>query len=76
MEEGQLLDNAHKIAHIPTVLVQGRYDMVCPHTTAHELKQRLPHAQWVLIPDAGHSAWEPGIQAALLDATDKFRPAK
>lgn len=73
--DDQLLRDAHKVAHIPTVIVQGRYDLVCPMDTAWELKQRLPRAEWRLIPDAGHSAWEPGTQAALLDATDKFRPA-
>lgn len=74
--DDQLLRDAHRVAHIPTVIVQGRYDLVCPMDTAWELKQRLPGAEWRLIPDAGHSAWETGIQAALLDATDKFRPAK
>lgn len=75
-QDDQLLAGAHALSGIPTVIVQGRYDMVCPMDTAWELKQRMPHAQWVLVPDAGHSAWETGIQAALLDATDKFRPAK
>lgn len=57
----------------PRSPLQGRYDMVCPMTTAWELKKALgDDCEFHLIKDAGHSAGEPGIQAALLDATDKF----
>ncbi|KAL9932643.1 hypothetical protein V8E36_008342 [Tilletia maclaganii] len=62
-----------KIAHIPTTIVQGRYDVVCPATTAWELHRGLPHAEFVMVPDAGHSAKEPGIRDALLAAVDKYR---
>ncbi|KAA0153634.1 hypothetical protein FNF27_06785 [Cafeteria roenbergensis] len=67
-------DNIDKIrGKFPIVIVQGRYDMVCPMTTAWELKKALgDDCEFHLIKDAGHSAGEPGIQAALLDATDKF----
>ena len=70
-----LLANVDRIRHIPTVIVHGRYDIVCPIWSAHDLHKAFPEAQLVVIPDAGHSAYEPGIQRALLDATDKFRPA-
>lgn len=70
--DSQLLDDAHKIKHIPTVIVQGRYDVVCPMTSAWDLHRALPEAQFVLVSDAGHSAHEPGITAALIAATDKF----
>ncbi|MES2504927.1 MAG: prolyl aminopeptidase [Myxococcota bacterium] len=71
-EDGWLLKNASKIAHIPTVIVQGRYDMPCPVRSAYDLSKVLPLAQLQIIQDAGHSAGEPGITEALLDATDRF----
>jgi proline iminopeptidase len=73
--DAQLLEKVGTIRHIPAVIVQGRYDMVCPAKSAWELHKAWPEAEFKLIPDAGHSAFEPGIQAALLAATDKFRPA-
>ncbi len=68
----QLLEDVSKIRHIPTVIVQGRYDMVCPIESAWALHRAFPEAQLVIVPDAGHSAKEPGIMRALLEATDKF----
>ena len=75
MREGQLLEAAEvdKIRHIPAVIVQGRYDLVCPATTAWALHRAWPEAAFKLVPDAGHSAFEPGNQRELLDATDAFR---
>lgn len=61
------------IQHIPTIIVQGRYDMVCPPTTAWELSQALPDAEFEIVPDAGHSAMEPGVISALVGATEKFK---
>jgi proline iminopeptidase len=58
--------------HIPGVIVQGRYDVVCPATTAWELHRAWPEAQFTLVQEAGHSAMEPGITSALIDATDAF----
>ncbi len=72
LEEGQLLTNVDKIRHIPTVIVQGRYDVVCPIESAWALHRAFPEAELVIVSDAGHSAKEPGNQSALLDATDKF----
>lgn len=72
----QLLDGVDKIRHIPATIVQGRYDIVCPATTAFALAARWPEAAFVVVPDAGHSATEPGTTAALLDATDKYRPTE
>ncbi len=59
--------------HIPTWIIQGRYDMVCPPRTAWELAQAMPHAQYTVVPDAGHSAMELGITAALLQATEAIK---
>ncbi len=63
------------VRHIPTVIVQGRYDVVCPMRSAWDLHRAFPEAQLRVIGDAGHSAGEPGIAAALCDATDAFRGA-
>ena len=63
----------HLLRGIPGVIVQGRYDMVCPIVSAHELVAAWPEAKYLVVPDAGHSAWEPGIAAALVAACDRFR---
>ncbi|AGC47904.1 proline iminopeptidase [Myxococcus stipitatus DSM 14675] len=70
----QLLEDVQRIRHIPAVIVQGRYDVVCPPESAWALHQIWPEAELILIPDAGHSANEPGTTSALLEATDRFRP--
>jgi len=71
--DNHLIENVGKIRHIPAVIVQGRYDVVCPIQTAWELHRAWPEAEWKVIPDAGHSATEPGTIAALVEATDKFK---
>ena len=70
--ENQLLDGVDKIRHIPAVIVQGRYDVVCPIGTAWELHRRWPEADFRIVGDAGHSAFEPGIMAELVGATQRF----
>lgn len=75
LEEGQLLCDVHRIAHLPGVIVQGRYDVATPARTAWELHRAWPEAEFLLIEDAGHATTEPGIMTALLDATDKFANA-
>lgn len=62
-----------KLGHIPTTIIQGRYDMVCPPQTAWELSQVMPHADFIMVPDAGHSAMETGVASALVAATEKFK---
>lgn len=64
---------AHQLRSIPTTIVQGRYDMVCPPQTAWELSQALPQANLIMVPDAGHSAMEPGTCQALLHATEQYK---
>ena len=71
--DNYLIENVEKIRHIPAVIVQGRYDVVCPMMSAWELHRAWPEAELQIIPDAGHSASEPGIISALVDATDRFR---
>jgi proline iminopeptidase len=68
----QLLEDVPKIRHIPAVIVQGRYDVVCPARSAWDLHKAWPEAELVMVPDAGHSAFEPGISRALVKATDRF----
>lgn len=68
-----LLASAPQLANIPTIIVQGRYDMVCPPTSAWELSRAMPHAEFHIIQDAGHSAMEVGITSALIAATEKFK---
>ncbi|KAF8525802.1 proline iminopeptidase [Hysterangium stoloniferum] len=74
MRDGQLLERQEidKIRHIPTVVVQGRYDVVCPATTAYALKKVWPEIELNIVPDAGHSAREPGISTLLVKAADKM----
>jgi proline iminopeptidase len=69
----QLLLGLPKISHLPAVIVQGRYDMVCPPASAWRLAGAWPQARLRMIPDAGHSAHEPGIMQALVEATEAFR---
>ncbi len=70
--EDQLLDDVSKLKGIPTVIVQGRYDVVCPATSAWALHRRWPESDLRIVEDAGHSAYEPGILHELVEATDRF----
>lgn len=71
--DNYLLENVGKIRHIPAVIVQGRYDVVCPIMSAWELHRAWPEAELVVVGDAGHSSMEPGIISELVGATDRFR---
>jgi proline iminopeptidase len=75
--EDQLLRDVTRIRQIPGVIVQGRYDVVCPLRSAWDLHRAWPEAALQIVPDAGHSAFEPGITRALVAATDRFaRPRR
>jgi proline iminopeptidase len=74
--ENQLLAEAPKIRHIPGVIVQGRFDVVCPARSAWDLHKAWPEADLRIVPDAGHSAFEPGIARELVLATDRFARRK
>jgi proline iminopeptidase len=71
-----LIENAHRIRHIPTEMIHGRYDVVCPVENAWELHKVLPEAKLHIVADAGHSAMEPGIIHHLVEAMDRFRRVK
>lgn len=68
-----LLENVDKIRKIPGFIVQGRYDVVCPATSAWELHKAWPEAKFTIVADAGHAAAEPGTRSALIEATDACR---
>lgn len=72
LEENQILNNANKLQNIPGMIVQGRYDLICPLQSAWELHQAWPKAELKIIADAGHSATEPGTVDALINATDEM----
>jgi len=73
LEDGWHLENVDKLKDIPVHIVQGRYDVVCPATSAWELHQAVPHSKLTLVPDAGHSMGEPGIAAELVRISDSYR---
>lgn len=71
--EDKLLRDIRAVRHVPAVIVQGRYDIVCPIRTADELHRAWPEADYIVVPDAGHSAMEPGVRMALVQATERFK---
>jgi len=73
LPEGGLLAHMGSVAHIQAEIIQGRYDMICPAETAFDLAAAWPRARLTIIPDAGHSALEPGIRMALVAAVERFR---
>ena len=75
LEQEQLISGIDRIRHLPCTIVQGRYDMVCPIGTANELHHAWPKAEYIVVPDAGHSAWEPGISAQLVATMERLKNA-
>jgi proline iminopeptidase len=73
LPENSLLANAGRLRDIPCVIVQGRYDAVCPIVSADDLRAAWPEADYIIVPDAGHSAWEPGITRELVKATERMK---
>ena len=71
-QDDQLLRDAHKIRHIPGVIVHGRYDVVTPLRSAWDLKQAWPEADLRIVPDAGHAMTEAGITHEIVEAADRF----
>ncbi|MCS7102178.1 MAG: prolyl aminopeptidase, partial [Burkholderiaceae bacterium] len=69
----QLLANLYRIRHLPASIVQARYDMVCPIASADELARAWPNARYVIVPDAGHSVWEPPVRAAVMREVERFK---
>ena len=71
--ENHILENIDKIKDIPTIIVQGRYDMCCPPVSAYDLHKATPKSKLIIVPDASHVIWEPGIQEELLKALEEFK---
>jgi proline iminopeptidase len=73
LEDDQLIANLGRIRHLPCTIVHGRYDVVCPVETAHALARAWPEAEFVVVPDAGHSVREPGIARELVAAVERMK---
>jgi proline iminopeptidase len=73
LHEGELVDNLHRIRHVPCTIVQGRYDVICPPVTADMLARAWPEAEYIIVPDAGHSVREPGITRELIFAVKRMQ---
>ena len=73
LPKNALLNGIDRVRSVPAVIIQGRYDAVCPIVTADKLHAAWPQAQYIIVPDAGHSAWEPGICAELVQAAERFK---
>ncbi|MDK4734054.1 prolyl aminopeptidase [Rhizobium sp. CNPSo 3490] len=73
LEDGVLLKNAARLAYIPGILLQGRFDVVAPLVTARELARAWPQSELVILPHASHSTAGPDMSAAIVAATDRFR---
>jgi len=81
MRDGQLIEDAHKIKHLPIIIIQGRYDVVCPAKTSWDLYKALggkenENVEYIIIDDVGHSAHENKVEQALVDAADRFKTLK
>jgi proline iminopeptidase len=69
----QLLTDLHRIRHLPASIVHGRYDMICPIASADELARAWPDARYEVVPDGGHSVWEPPVRAAVVREVERFK---
>lgn len=75
-KENSLLNDIDKIRHIPSSIIQGRYDAICPIRTAYKLHQRWPEADYISVPDAGHSALDPALRSRLIEASESAKTLK
>ena len=72
-KNGQILDNLHLIKEIPTIIIQGRFDMICPPETAAKVHKFLPNSKLTIVKEAGHAMSELGISSELIKATNEFK---
>ena len=70
---GELIGRLDRIRHLPASIVQARYDMVCPIVTADELARAWPTARYVIVPDGGHSVWEPSVRSAVVSELERMK---
>jgi proline iminopeptidase len=73
LPENYLLEHVDRLKQVPGFIVQGRYDIVCPAVSADDLHRAWPQAHYEIVPDAGHSAFEPGIRSRLVAATETLK---
>lgn len=71
--ENSLITRVAQLRAVPTIIIQGRYDMICPIRTAYRLHQAWPEADYIVVPDAGHSALDPPLRSRLIEATENFK---
>jgi proline iminopeptidase len=71
--ENSLMNNIDKIRHIPTTIIHGRYDALCPIVTAHKLHTEWPEADYIVVPDAGHSSSDDSMRHRLIEATENAK---
>lgn len=71
--EDSLLRKIDRFRHIPSIIIQGRYDMICPIISAHRLHSVWPEADYIVVPDGGHSALDPAIRSRLIEATENMK---
>jgi len=71
--DNQILDDIFRIRHIPCEIVHGRYDVVCPVENAWDLHKAWPESRLHIVPNAGHSAKEPGILSKLIEAMERLK---
>lgn len=76
LQENQLLEGVPMIRHVPCVIVQGRYDFVCPVKNAFDLHRAWPEAELYIVSNAGHSMYEKGITRELVSATERLKALK
>ena len=74
--EDSLVNKVDAFRHIPTTIIQGRYDMICPIISAHKLHNAWPEADYIVVPDAGHSAMDPPIRSRLIEAAEHAKNIK
>ena len=72
-DKTSLLNNINLIKDLPATIIQGRYDIICPIKTAYKLHQHWPEAQYIVVPDAGHSALDAPIRSCLIEATESAK---
>jgi len=73
LQPNEVLANIGRIRHLPCTIVQGRYDIICPPVTADALARAWPEAEYIIVPDAGHSVREPGITLELVAAVKRMQ---
>lgn len=71
--QNSLIGNIDKFRHVPAVIIHGRYDVICPLSTAYRLHQAWPEADYIVVPDGGHAAMDPAIRSRLIAATENAK---